>query len=149
MKIAIGCDHGGIVLKPAIVKYLSDKNIEVVDFGTFDTASVDYPDYALAVAESVASGNCEKGILLCGTGIGISIAANKVKGIRAAVCHDLFTAGACSAHNNANIIALGGRVISPEFAVELVDKWLNTPFEGGRHSNRLNKITEIERKYMK
>lgn len=149
MKIAIGCDHGGIVLKPAIVEYLQGKGIDVVDFGTFDTASVDYPDYALAVAEAVASGNCERGILLCGTGIGISIAANKVKGIRAAVCHDEFTASACSAHNNANVIALGGRVISPETAVTLVEKWLTTPFEGGRHANRLKKITEIERKYMK
>lgn len=149
MKIAIGCDHGGIVLKPSIVNYLQEKGIEVADFGTFDTSSVDYPDYALAVAEAVAEGKCERGILLCGTGIGISIAANKVKGIRAAVCHDEFTAAACSAHNNANIIALGGRVISPETAVVLVDKWLTTPFEGGRHTNRLNKITEIERKYMK
>ena len=149
MKIAIGCDHGGIVLKPSIMDYLSSQGIEVVDFGTYDTASVDYPDYALKVAEAVADGSCQKGILLCGTGIGISIAANKVKGIRAAVCHDVFTAAACSAHNNANIIALGGRVISPEYAVELVATWLNTPFEGGRHENRLNKIADIERKYMK
>ena len=149
MKIAIGCDHGGIVLKPSIMEYLASVGVEVLDFGTYDTASVDYPDYALKVAEAVADGTCQKGILLCGTGIGISIAANKVKGIRAAVCHDTFTAAACSAHNNANIIALGGRVISPEYAVELVSTWLNTPFEGGRHENRLNKIADIERKYMK
>lgn len=144
MRIAIGCDHGGIVLKPAIIEYLEKKGVEYVDFGTFDTASVDYPVYARKVADAVASGECEKGILLCGTGIGMSIAANKVKGIRAAVLSDEFSAAACSAHNNANILCLGGRVVSPEKAVKLTDLWLTTPFEGDRHNRRLAIIAEMD-----
>ena len=145
MRIAIGCDHGGIVLKPAVEAYLKQKNIEITDFGTNDTASVDYPIYAKKVAEAVASGAADKGILLCGTGIGMSIAANKVKGIRAAVLSDEFSAAACSAHNNANILCLGGRVVSPEKAVKLVDLWLTTPFEGGRHVRRLDEIADLEK----
>ena len=144
MRIAIGSDHGGIVLKPAILAYLKEKNIEYFDFGTFDTASVDYPVYAKKVAEAVASGAYDKGILLCGTGIGMSIAANKVKGIRAAVLSDEFSAAACSAHNNANVLCLGGRVISPEKAVKLTDLWLSTPFEGDRHMRRLGLIAEMD-----
>ena len=144
MRIAIGCDHGGIVLKPAVEAYLKQKNIEITDFGTNDTASVDYPIYARKVAEAVASGAVDKGILLCGTGIGMSIAANKVKGIRAAVLSDEFSAAACSAHNNANILCLGGRVVSPEKAVKLVDLWLTTPFEGDRHNRRLAIIAEMD-----
>ncbi|HCJ01556.1 MAG TPA: ribose 5-phosphate isomerase B [Clostridiales bacterium] len=144
MRIAVGCDHGGIVLKPAVLDYLGKKGVEFVDFGTFDTVSVDYPVYAKKVAEAVASGECEKGILLCGTGIGMSIAANKVKGIRAAVLSDEFSAAACSAHNNANILCLGGRVVSPEKAVKLVDLWLTTPFEGDRHNRRLAIIAEMD-----
>ena len=148
--IAIGCDHGGIVLKPAIMKYLFDKyeSIEIYDVGTYDdTASVDYPIYARKVAEAVASGEAEKGILLCGTGIGMSIAANKVKGIRAAVVSDEFSAAACSAHNNANILCLGGRVVSPKKAVKLVDLWLTTPFEGDRHNRRLAMIAEMDERH--
>ena len=149
MKIAIGCDHGGVAIKAAVLQVLKDNGIEVEDFGCFDGASVDYPDYALAVAEAVSAGKADKGIILCGTGIGISIAANKVKGIRAAVCHDTFTAQMCSQHNNANILAMGGRVVSAELAAQMTQVWLNTPFEGGRHSIRVEKISEIEKKYFK
>ena len=148
MKIAIGCDHGGYVLKEGIIDLLKSMNIEVADMGC-DGESVDYPDYALKVAKAVSKGNCDKGILLCGTGIGISIAANKVKGIRCAVCHDVFTATMCSAHNNANILAMGGRVLDKQLALSMVEAWLKTPFEGARHSNRVNKISEIEREYFK
>lgn len=146
MKIAIGCDHGGIVLKPAIVEYLKTQGIEIADCGTYDTESCDYPDYALAVADEVANGRADKGILLCGTGIGITIAANKVKGIRAAVVTEEFSAAACAEHNRANILGLGGRVVSAEKAVKLVDIWLNTPFAGGRHQRRIDKIAEIEQR---
>lgn len=149
MKIALGCDHGGIVLKSAIVKLLNDRKIEIVDFGCFNDSSVDYPDYSLKVAEAVANKECDAGILMCGTGIGISIAANKVKGIRAAVVHDLFTAEMTKRHNNANIIAMGGRVVSPELAVAMTEKWLDAEFEGGRHTQRVDKITSIENKYFK
>ena len=145
MKIAIGCDHGGIVLKPAVTAYLEGKGIEYVDLGTYTTDSVDYPVYAKKVAEAVVSGACDKGILLCGTGIGMSIAANKVKGIRAAVLSDEFSAAACSAHNNANVLCLGGRILSPEKATKLVDLWLTTPFEGGRHVRRLDEIADLEK----
>ncbi len=144
MKIAIGCDHGGICLKPAIIDYLNSKGIEYKDFGTYTTDSVDYPDYGLLVADAVASGEFDKGILLCGTGIGITIAANKVNGIRAAVLSDEFSARATAEHNNTNILGLGGRVVTPEQAVKLFDIWLNTPYAGGRHQRRLDKITAIE-----
>ncbi|MCI7402445.1 MAG: ribose 5-phosphate isomerase B [Christensenella sp.] len=149
MKIALGCDHGGIVLKPAIKELLENRNIEIVDFGCYTTDSVDYPDFALKVAEAVSTGSVDKGIILCGTGIGISIAANKVKGIRAAVAHDLFTAEMCKKHNNANIISMGGRVVTPELATEMVKVWLDSEFEGGRHTTRVDKITKIEEKYFK
>ncbi len=145
MKIAIGCDHGGIVLKPAILEYLDKKGISYEDLGTYTTDSVDYPVYAKKVADAVASGECERGILLCGTGIGMSIAANKVKGIRAAVLSDEFSAAACSAHNDANVLCLGGRVLSPEKAAKLVDLWLTTPFEGSRHIRRLGLIADMEK----
>ncbi len=146
MKIAIGCDHGGIVLKPAIMEYLDVSGVEYIDYGTCGTESCDYPDFALAVADAVANGSADKGILLCGTGIGITIAANKVRGIRAAVVSDEFSAAACAEHNNANIIGLGGRIITPDKAVKLIDLWLNTPFAGGRHQKRIDKIAEIERR---
>ena len=149
MKIALGCDHGGIVLKPAIKELLENRNIEIVDFGCYTTDSVDYPDFALEVAEAVSTGSVDKGIILCGTGISISIAANKVKGIRAAVAHDLFTAEMCKKHNNANIISMGGRVVTPELATEMVKVWLDSEFEGGRHTTRVDKITKIEEKYFK
>ena len=149
MKIAIGCDHGGIVLKSAVLEVLNEKGIDFEDLGCYTSDSVDYPDYALKVAEEVSQGKADLGIILCGTGIGISIAANKVKGIRAAVAHDLFTAEMCKRHNNANILAMGGRVISPELAKDMVRIWLDSEFEGGRHLNRINKISEIEQKYFK
>ena len=149
MKIAIGCDHGGIVLKPVVEDVLKKNGIEVVDYGCYDENSVDYPDYALKVAEAVSQGQVDKGIILCGTGIGISIAANKVKGIRAAVCHDLFTAEMCARHNNANILSMGGRVVGKELAAKMVQTWLDTPFEGGRHCGRIDKIAAIENKYFK
>lgn len=149
MKIALGCDHGGIVLKPAVISFLESKNIEVVDFGCNSTDSVDYPEYAQKVAEAVSQGKCDSGVLICGTGIGISIAANKVKGIRAAVVHDLFTAEMTKKHNNANILAFGGRVVDEKMAVAMVEKWLDTEFEGGRHTQRVDKITSIENKYFK
>ena len=147
--LAIGCDHGGFNLKPVIIKYLEEHKIQYKDFGTFDSASCDYPDYALKVAEAVASGECDRGILICGTGIGVSIAANKVKGIRAALCGDVFSAKATRAHNNANILTIGERVTGPGLALEIVDAFLNTGFDGGRHPVRVNKITEIENKYFK
>ena len=149
MKIAIGCDHGGIVLKDAVLAVLNEKGIEAEDLGCYTTDSVDYPDYALKVAEEVSQGKADLGIILCGTGIGISIAANKVKGIRAGVAHDLFTAEMTKRHNNANILAMGGRVVSPELAAQMTKVWLETEFEGGRHENRVNKISAIEDKYFK
>ena len=144
MKIAIGCDHGGIVLKPAIVEYLQAKGVIVLDLGCYSTESVNYPVYAKAVAKAVVNGEADKGILLCGTGIGMSIAANKVKGIRAAVVSDAFCAKMCSAHNNANVLCLGGRVVDEKKAVELVDAWFTTPFEGGRHQDRVDMMMKIE-----
>ncbi len=144
MKIAIGSDHGGFQLKETVKAYLTEKGYDIEDLGCFSGESVDYPDFALKVAEKVASGEFEKGILMCGTGIGISISANKVRGIRAALCHDHLTAFLAARHNNANILCMGGRTTGPETAKDIVDAWLNTPFEGGRHNRRLAKITEME-----
>ncbi|MGN0550220.1 MAG: ribose 5-phosphate isomerase B [Acutalibacteraceae bacterium] len=142
--IAIGADHGGFEIKEAVKKYLEDKGIEYKDFGTCSEASVDYPQIAYEVAGFIAQGNAELGILCCGTGIGISMAANKVKGIRAAVVTDEFCAEMTRRHNNANILCMGGRVIDSEKAVKLCDIFLNTPFDGGRHERRVNMITDIE-----
>lgn len=144
MKIAIGCDHGGFVLKDSVINYLEEQGIEVQDFGTYSTASVDYPDYALPVAAAVASGKADKGILMCGTGIGISICANKVKGIRCALCHDEYTAEMTARHNDANILAMGGRVVDCDTAVKIVKTWLETTFEGGRHCGRIDRMMNIE-----
>lgn len=149
MKIAIGSDHGGYGLKSEIINHLKGKNIEVKDFGTFSEESCDYPDYALKVAEEVAQENFELGILICGTGIGIGIAANKVPGVRAALCSDTFSAHACREHNNANILTIGERVVGYGLALDIVDTFLNAKFEGGRHDRRINKISEIEKKYSK
>ena len=149
MKIAIGCDHGGIVLKPAVIKALTELGAEVVDLGTYDESSVDYPVYGLKVAEAVASGDCDAGVLMCGTGIGISISANKVKSIRAAVVTNEFMAEMTKRHNNANIIALGGRVVTPEQAESIVKAWFTAEYEGGRHQRRLDMIADIEGKYFK
>lgn len=149
MKIAIGSDHGGFILKGEIIKHIEDQGYEVKDFGCYSIDSVDYPDFGQAVAEAVAKGECDKGIVCCGTGIGISIAANKVHGIRAALCSDCFSAKASREHNNANILAMGERVIGVGLAKMITDIWLTTEFSGGRHSGRVDKLTEIECKYSK
>ena len=142
--IALGCDHGGFAIKEAIKKYLDESGIEYNDFGCYSEESVDYPVYAKKVADAVASGECEKGVLCCGTGIGISIAANKVKGIRAAVVTNEFCAEMTRRYNDANIIAMGGRVISEEQAVKFTRIFLETPFDGDRHVKRVQMITDIE-----
>lgn len=145
MRIAIGSDHGGYQLKEEIKKALLAKKHEIEDFGTHSTDSCDYPDIALPLAQAVAQGKFDRGILICGTGIGISIAANKVPGIRAALCHDTFSARASREHNDANILALGERVIGRGLALEIVDVWLAAEFAGGRHQKRVDKITAIEK----
>lgn len=142
--IALGADHGGFCLKEAIIEYLEKNNIEYKDYGCYSESSVDYPIYAKKAADAVTSGEAEKGILCCGTGIGISIAANKVKGIRAAVVTNEFCAEMTRRHNDANILCMGGRVISPEKAVKLTEIFLNTEFEGGRHERRIAQISKIE-----
>ncbi len=142
--IALGADHGGFYLKEAIIEYLKEKNIEYIDHGCYSEESVDYAIFAKRVADDVASGKCEKGILCCGTGIGISIAANKVKGIRAAVCTNEFCAEMTRRHNDSNILAMGGRVIDAPTAVKLTDIFLNTEFDGDRHVRRIQQITKIE-----
>ena len=142
--IAIGCDHGGYDIKNAVIEYLKENGMEYKDYGCYSTDSVDYPVYAHKVASAIVSGEAELGILCCGTGIGISMAANKVKGIRAAVCSDAFCAEMTRRHNNANILCMGGRVIDCAKAVELADIFLHTEFEGGRHANRVQMITDIE-----
>ena len=144
MKVAVGCDHGGFVLKDAVISTLEELGAQVVDMGTYSTESVDYPVYGKKVADAVANGECDLGVVMCGTGIGISIAANKVKGIRAAVVTDEFMAEMTRRHNNANIIALGGRVITPEKAKSLVKAWYTAEFEGGRHARRVAMISDIE-----
>ena len=144
MKIALGCDHGGLEHKNAIAEHLKNRGFEVEDFGIYENVSVDYPDIALKVATSVAENKNELGILVCGTGIGMSLTANKVKGIRAAACSEHFSAKYTRLHNNSNILCLGGRVIGVGTALELVDLFVDTPFEGGRHQRRIDKISEIE-----
>ena len=143
--LVIGSDHGGYRLKEAVKKYLNVRHVEFVDFGTHSEESCDYPIIAQKVGEAVAAGEFEKGILICGTGIGISIAANKVKGVRAALCGDCFSAKYTRMHNDANILCLGGRVIGAGLASEIVEIFLNTPFEGGRHLRRIELISEMEK----
>lgn len=145
MKIAIGSDHAGFELKETIKTFLKEKGIEVKDFGTHSEERVDYPDYAIPLAESVANGEEDFGILICGTGIGMSIAANKVKGIRASLCSDVYSAHSAREHNNANVLCLGGRVLGKELAKEIVDKWLSSSFLGGRHKRRVDKIMNYEK----
>lgn len=141
--IGIGCDHGGLELKKEVIRYLEGQGIEYKDYGTYTSESVDYPVYAKLVANAVASGECEKGILICGTGIGVSIVANKVKGIRCALCHDVFSAKATREHNDSNVLAMGGRVVGPGLAVEIVKTWLGTDFSGDeRHIRRIKMIEE-------
>lgn len=149
MKIALGCDHGGLNLKNEIVTFLKSESIEVKDFGTYTEASCDYADIALPVAEAVANKEYDFGILICGTGIGISIAANKVPGVRAALCSDTFSAHATREHNDANILAMGERVVGRGLALDIVKAFINAKFEGERHQVRIDKIAAIEKKYNK
>jgi ribose 5-phosphate isomerase B len=144
--IAIASDHGGFNLKRKIVGHLISLSYDIKDLGTDSNEPVDYPDYGLKVCEEIVSGVCEKGILICGTGIGISIAANKVNGIRAALCQDCYSARMSREHNDANVLALGERVLGEGLALEIVDVWLNTGFLGGIHKIRVEKINEIEKK---
>lgn len=144
MKIAIGCDHGGLEHKNAISEHLKERGFDVTDYGIYEFASVDYPDIAVKVCDSIVSGENELGILVCGTGIGMSIAANKVKGIRAAACSEHFSAKYTRLHNNSNVLCLGGRVIGVGTAIELADIFVDTQFEGDRHLRRVNKISDIE-----
>lgn len=144
MRVALGCDHRGLDLKRAIITFIQELGHNYHDFGTYDTEPVDYPDIARAVAEAVASGDFEHGILICSTGIGMSIAANKVKGVRAALCHDSFTARRARQHNDANILCLRGENIEINSALEIVRIYLSTAFEGGRHIPRLEKVKALE-----
>lgn len=145
MKIAIGCDHGALALKNAVITHLEAKGYEVVNFGTDTLDSCDYPDYAGAAAKAVASGECEKGIVLCTTGIGVSIAANKVKGIRCALLSDVMSARLTREHNDTNMMAIGAGVVGQMLALEIVDTWLNTAFsQGERHQRRIDKMMALE-----
>ncbi len=147
MRIAVAGDHGGFRLKEEVLALLRESGMEYKDFGTFTEDAVDYPDIALAVAEAVREGDFDRGVLCCGTGIGVAIAANKVPGIRAAQCHDTFSARAAREHNDANILTMGQRVIGPGLARDIVTTWLQAQFQGGRHMRRLDKVCLIEKKY--
>ena len=149
MKIAVAADHGGLNLKNKIKEYLQSNGYEICDFGTNSTDSCDYPDFALLAAEAVASAKCDRGIIVCTTGIGVSIVANKVPGIRCALCHETNGAELTRRHNDANVLALGAVAVEEEVAVKIVDIFLKTEFEGGRHKRRVDKITAIEKKYGK
>lgn len=141
--LALACDHGGYELKQEIINYLNSRNIEFIDFGCSSTDAVDYPEYGKKAAQAVASGQCDKGIIICGTGIGISISANKVPGIRCALCHDCFSAAATREHNDANMLALGARVIGVGHALKVVETFLNTPFSNDeRHIRRIAQIEQ-------
>lgn len=142
--IVIGSDHGGFELKEEVKKHLEERGIPYVDTGCYSTDSVDYPDMAKAACEKIVSGECDKGLLFCGTGVGISMAANKVKGIRACCCSDCFSAKYTRLHNDANVLCMGGRVVSSGLACMMVDLFLDTAFEGGRHQRRIDKITAME-----
>lgn len=144
--IVLAADHGGFLLKEDIKKHLLENNIEFIDCGTHSTDSVDYPDMAKAACDKITDGSCNLGLLFCGTGVGISIAANKIKGIRACCCSDTFSAKYTRLHNDANVLCLGGRVVGTGLAIELVDIFLNTAFEGGRHQRRVDKIKQLEDK---
>ena len=149
MKIAIAADHGGLSLKNKIKDYLQQNGYEICDFGTNSTDSCDYPDFALPAAEAVATHKCDKGIIVCTTGIGVSMVANKVPGVRCALCHDLCGAELTRRHNDANVLAMGGHVVGDELALQMADVFLKTEFEGGRHQRRVDKITAVEKKYSK
>ena len=146
MKIAIGCDHAGLQLKNAVIEHLKSRGFEINDCGTYDSSSCHYPVFAKKVADEVASGNAEKGILVCGTGVGMSMAANKVKGIRAAVVSDCFSAEATRAHNDANIVCIGQRVVGEGLAFKIVDTFLDTQFGGGRHQIRIDMVNDLDNK---
>lgn len=143
--IALACDHGALELKEAVKRHLEEKKIPYRDFGTNTTDSCDYPDFGAAAARAVASGECDRGIVMCTTGIGISIAANKIHGIRCALLSDLMSARLCRQHNDANMMAMGAGVIGQKLALEIVDVWLGTEFEGGRHQRRIDKMTALEK----
>ncbi len=141
MKIAVGSDHGGFEFKEMIISFLKEIGQQVEDVGCYSTESVDYPDFADKVCARVQSGECERGILICGTGIGMSIAANRHRDIRAALCHEAYTARMSREHNNANVLCMGGRVLGPEIALDVVGTWVETAFAGGRHQRRLDKLS--------
>jgi len=143
--LAIGCDHGGYELKQEVMKHLKERGVKFKDFGTNSTESVDYPVYAKKVCDAVTSGEAECGILICGTGIGMSMAANKCKGIRAAVCGDTFSAEFTRKHNDANVLCMGARVIGPGLALKIVDTFLDNSFEGGRHQRRVDMVMDLEK----
>ena len=145
-KIVVGCDHAALQLKNAVIRHLEERGCEVTDVGTYTEDSCDYPDYGYAAAKKVADGDADAGIVICGTGIGISISATKVKGIRCALCGDLFSAEMTRRHNDANMLAMGARVIDEKLALQIVDTFLDTPFEGGRHERRVRKMMDIENK---
>ena len=142
--LAIGSDHGGYELKQAVMKRLAERGVEYRDYGTYSSESCDYPDFGEAVGRAVASGECERGIVICGTGIGISIAANKVRGVRCALCGDCYSAEMTRRHNDANILAMGARVLGEGLALKIVDTFLDTGFDGGRHTRRVEKLAAIE-----
>jgi len=142
--IALACDHVGFALKVMVMEYLDGKGLAYKDFGTYGPERAEYPEYALAAARAVASGECGRGIVICGTGVGVSIAANKVRGIRCAVCSEPYTARLSRQHNDANMLALGARVAGPGLALLIVEEWLNGEFEGGRHAARVEQIAKIE-----
>ena len=142
--IAVCCDHGGLSLKQEVLRHLEEKGLEYKDFGTNSPESCDYPDIVKPLCQAIQRGECDKGVIICGTGIGISMAANKMKGIRAALCHDSFSAEFTRRHNDSNIIAFGALVIGPGLALQLLDIFLNTPFEGGRHAVRVEKMMALE-----
>ena len=144
--LAIGSDHGGFELKKAVMKHLAERGVEYRDYGTFSDESCDYPDFGEAVGRAVASSECERGIVICGTGIGISIAANKVRGVRCALCGDCYSAQMCREHNDANVLALGARVLGEGLALKIVDTYLDSSFQGGRHARRVAKIMALEDK---
>ena len=146
--IALGADHAGWELKEALKVWLIESGHQILDFGTHSPESVDYPDYALQVGEAVASGKAERGVLVCGTGIGMAMTANKVPGIRAALCSDPFMARMSREHNDANVLALGGRLMDGELGLEILQMWLGTEFAGGRHERRLAKIAQIESRFL-
>ena len=141
-RVALASDHAGFQLKEFIKEHLAGRGVAPLDLGTDTTQSVDYPDYAKKVCEKILDGGAEKGILICGTGLGMSIMANRYKGIRGALCHDHFTALAARSHNDANVLVLGGRILGADLAKEIVDTWLDTPYEGGRHERRIKKFDE-------